>query len=101
MTDIGRVPDDAGVKYVNRQAFEPFVNAIEEGWRVCSHGRWHTVRSVGHPIFEWDHNLSFGFEDGGGCSGQEVDAVSHGNGVIVTVYAPGKVPTDADRGDGR
>ena len=93
--DIQRVPNDAPVMYVSRLGLTPFVTATEEGTRVCTHGRWHTIRSIGYPLFAWDHDIGFGFEDGGGCRGREVDAV-FAQGVIVTVYATGKVPPDAD-----
>ena len=95
-----RVPADAPVMYVNRLGLTPFGDAVEEDARVCSHGRWHTVRAVGRPIFGWDHDIAFAFMDGGGCRGHDVDAVFT-KGVIVTVYAPGKVPAEVDQGDAR
>ena len=85
---------------MDRLGLTPFVEAVGEGARVCSHGRWHTVRSVGRPMFAWDHDIGFGFEDGGGCRGKEVDAV-FAQGVVVTVYVEGKLPPDAGGKDGR
>jgi hypothetical protein len=82
----------SNIHYVNRLALAPVISRLVPGWRVCSHGRWHVVRALGRPIFDWDTSVSVAFEDGGGCLGPEIDAVMI-NDLIVTVYAPGMLPS--------